>query len=187
MSDLTGYDSSFFVSSDYCETTYEIGSVKQTLLCLKSATTDLDLTGQIVWPASQVLAWFIHQFRDLFKEKCVLELGSGCGLAGLVAGQLGASEVYLTDSSSVVLQMLEKTVKLEQNQRGCEKKVFQLEWSQTETTEKLIEEFKQQERFPDVVIGADVFQTSFGSPKLLFQTIKDITKSHPLKSSHSFI
>ena len=46
--------------------------------------TDHDLTGQIVWPASLLLSWFIHSKigRDSFENETVLELGAGCGLAG---------------------------------------------------------------------------------------------------------
>eukprot|EP00210_Caulerpa_lentillifera_P006879 g6576.t1 len=187
MSELLGYDSKLFLNSDYSETTFEIGGIKQTVLCLNSSTTDLDLTGQIVWPASQVLSWFLHQFPDLVRNKTVLELGSGCGLAGLVAAQLGASTVYLTDSSPVILHQLQKTIELNCNQGGGEKRISRLEWGQQETIKRLIDEFKEQGKFPDVIIAADVFQTSFGSPALLFQSIKHITESHPSKKMTFYV
>lgn len=47
--------------------------------------TDHDLTGQIVWPAAKVLSWYIATNNDVFKNKVVLELGAGTGLAGFVA------------------------------------------------------------------------------------------------------
>ena len=53
--------------------------------------------GGIAWPVGKVLSWYIaRRGRHYWKGKRVLELGSGTGLVGLVAGYLGAHTV-LTD------------------------------------------------------------------------------------------
>jgi predicted nicotinamide N-methyase len=57
------------------------------VLCSKSATTDFDLTGQIIWPSAIDLGRFIIDNALLFKGKNVLELGAGAGLSGIVAYQ----------------------------------------------------------------------------------------------------
>eukprot|EP01025_Chloroclados_australasicus_P062420 TRINITY_DN8202_c1_g1_i1.p3 TRINITY_DN8202_c1_g1~~TRINITY_DN8202_c1_g1_i1.p3 ORF type:complete len:143 (-),score=15.32 TRINITY_DN8202_c1_g1_i1:708-1112(-) len=53
-----------------------------------------------VWPSSVALADYAikqdQQFPGIYKAKKVLELGSGCGLAGLTFGALGA-HVLMTD------------------------------------------------------------------------------------------
>lgn len=55
---------------------------------------------------SQVLSSYLLQ-RGLssLKNKTVLELGSGTGLVGLVAGYLGAEHVWITDQRSVCLYL----------------------------------------------------------------------------------
>ena len=56
--------------------------------------------GGIAWPAGEVLSrYIVRQGRDYWRGKRVLELGSGTGLVGLVAGYLGAHTV-LTDQRS---------------------------------------------------------------------------------------
>lgn len=46
--------------------------------------TDLTLVGLQVWRGALLLADYIFHKRDEFKDKRVLELGSGVGLTGLV-------------------------------------------------------------------------------------------------------
>lgn len=69
--------------------------------------------GLHVWPASIVLAEYIWHHQGLFREKCVVELGCGTGLAGIVAALVGA-QVTLTDSASLprVLDNAEHNCKL---------------------------------------------------------------------------
>ena len=59
--------------------------------------------GGIAWPAGEVLSrYIVRRGRDYWKGKRVIELGSGTGLVGLVAGYLGAHAV-LTDQRSASL------------------------------------------------------------------------------------
>ena len=41
--------------------------------------------------------YMVQQDQRLFNGKCVVELGCGTGLAGLVAYRLGAEQTWLTD------------------------------------------------------------------------------------------
>lgn len=99
-----------FLNEDYDVVTYEIGDVSQRVLCLQSASTDHDLTGQVVWPVSVLLAWFVASRRERLRGSRVLEVGAGCGLSGLVAATCGAARVALTDGSDVVVRLLEQGV-----------------------------------------------------------------------------
>lgn len=52
--------------------------------------------GTTIWPSSDLLAKLIFQNEDFFRNKTVLELGCGPGLAGIAAAKCG-SHVFLTD------------------------------------------------------------------------------------------
>eukprot|EP01023_Acetabularia_acetabulum_P013350 TRINITY_DN16417_c0_g1_i1.p1 TRINITY_DN16417_c0_g1~~TRINITY_DN16417_c0_g1_i1.p1 ORF type:complete len:264 (-),score=36.07 TRINITY_DN16417_c0_g1_i1:126-917(-) len=69
-----------------------------------------------VWPSSVALANYAVQQNllqpGIYKNQKVLELGSGCGLSGLVFAALGA-HVILTDLEKVV-PMLTQTIQLNQ-------------------------------------------------------------------------
>ncbi|KAJ3484442.1 hypothetical protein NLI96_g5642 [Meripilus lineatus] len=56
--------------------------------------------GGVAWPAGEVLSRYIAR-RGSLSGKTILELGSGTGLVGLVAGMLGA-HVWITDQAFVV-------------------------------------------------------------------------------------
>eukprot|EP00276_Gloeochaete_wittrockiana_P007080 CAMPEP_0184647800 /NCGR_PEP_ID=MMETSP0308-20130426/4800_1 /TAXON_ID=38269 /ORGANISM="Gloeochaete witrockiana, Strain SAG 46.84" /LENGTH=257 /DNA_ID=CAMNT_0027079083 /DNA_START=94 /DNA_END=864 /DNA_ORIENTATION=- len=47
--------------------------------------------GCALWDASIILARFIYTYRHIFESKAVLELGSGCGLPGILAGMFAKS------------------------------------------------------------------------------------------------
>eukprot|EP01100_Stratorugosa_tubuloviscum_P004402 TRINITY_DN209_c0_g4_i1.p1 TRINITY_DN209_c0_g4~~TRINITY_DN209_c0_g4_i1.p1 ORF type:complete len:230 (-),score=81.97 TRINITY_DN209_c0_g4_i1:73-762(-) len=68
--------------------------------------SDIDSIGKTVWDGGIVLSkYFEKKFVDIFKDKNVLELGSGTGLAGITAGLLGA-KITLTDYDDGVLDLL---------------------------------------------------------------------------------
>ena len=97
---------SLFLDEDYKELTYSfLPGMEQTVLALTSAGTDFDLTGQIVWPVSVFLAWFVATNEPLFRAKTIVELGAGTGLGGFVSARVSAHTV-LTDGNDVVLKML---------------------------------------------------------------------------------
>lgn len=52
--------------------------------------------------------------------------------------------------------------------------VCQLEWGNEEHVQNLIKRFRENKKWPTVIVGADTFQTSFGSPSLLFRCIKTL-------------
>ena len=97
-----------FVDTEYVSREFAMpdGS-SQPILGLASASTDFDLTGQIVWPVSVLLArYVVDRVRPAGQR--VLELGSGCGLSGLAASSCGAASVTLSDGNDVVLSLVSR-------------------------------------------------------------------------------
>ena len=74
------FDPGLFLNEDYAEHSYELGEgAQQTCLCLEGASTDHDLTGQVVWPVSVALARFVAARLDSLKGRRVVEVGAGKG------------------------------------------------------------------------------------------------------------
>eukprot|EP00929_Paragymnodinium_shiwhaense_P113257 TRINITY_DN81515_c0_g1_i1.p1 TRINITY_DN81515_c0_g1~~TRINITY_DN81515_c0_g1_i1.p1 ORF type:complete len:478 (-),score=133.93 TRINITY_DN81515_c0_g1_i1:43-1476(-) len=73
-----------------------------------SNTTD-DATGLLVWPAARAFSAHLCKHPEIVRDKRVVELGAGTGLAGLVAAALGAKEVVMTDLTAT-LPLLRRNV-----------------------------------------------------------------------------
>ena len=86
-------------------------------------------TAYKVWPCAQALAEWLHASPDAPKldGRNVLELGAGCGLAGLSAWCGGATHVCLTDLPEN-LERLRDVVK--QNKATANITVTALDWTQ---------------------------------------------------------
>lgn len=53
---------------------------------------DYDLTGQIMWPAAQLLAEYLAAHTSVMTAcSCALELGSGLGLPGILCAKVDLS------------------------------------------------------------------------------------------------
>ena len=125
------------------------------LLASPSATTDPELTGQVIWPISTLLGHYIASpmGRKLIYGKNVIELGAGCGLPGIVASKCGANHVTFTDGNEVVVNSL-----LQQNAvqyTGCPTSVSQFVWGNIEHLRSL--QSVNGKPF-DIVLAADVVQ-----------------------------
>jgi len=85
------------------------GNLTMNLRQSTAASTDYDLTGQILWPVSVLLAHYMASKRGqaLAQGRKVVELGAGCGLPGLTAAHY-AKEVLLTDGNESVVELLEQ-------------------------------------------------------------------------------
>jgi len=105
------------------------------------------------WPSGRRLAALLAASPALVRGRSVLELGAGCGLAGLAAAALGA-RVILTDTPSAgrVLAQLRRNAAL----NGGAAEVRALEWAEPEGGGGGEEEWLAPgERF-DLILGADV-------------------------------
>lgn len=125
--------------------------------------------GCVVWDAALVLAKFLENkhFPDKYwTSKKVLELGSGTGLVGLVAGCLGA-DVMLTDLEELVPLLSEN---IERNKELIEGTAVSrtLKWGGTSGLE-----------IPDVILMSDlVYYPEALNP--LCETLTELTNEHSL-------
>ena len=81
--------------------------------CLSHADARLqhDVTGWTVWGSSVVLARFIEARAGLFATQSLLELGAGCGVAGLwAAARASPACVYLSDYNELTVSNLRRNV-----------------------------------------------------------------------------
>lgn len=160
---------SLFVSEDYITKTFNFQDDVQLLLCSNMSSTDHDLTGQIVWPASILLSWFlhhkIHYENDSFKGKDILELGAGCGLGGFYLANFGSPDnVSITDGNEIVCRLLKKNQDFlgfssksnfeEGTRRKTTVNVVKLLWGLNNEMLSFWE--NNHNRYPDYIIGADV-------------------------------
>lgn len=144
-----------FVCEDYVAKEFVFDSESQQLLCSNMSSTDFDLTGQIVWPASLLLGWFVFSHRnDIFRNKRVLELGAGCGLAGFFAAKFANSSpnsVFITDGNDIVMKLLKKNHDFLQCSEQVQ--VKKLLWGKISDLQIL---YPTPEQLPEVIIGADI-------------------------------
>lgn len=132
-------------------------------------------TGAVMWDSGIVLAKFLEHAADAnllqLQQKKVVELGSGCGLAGCVAALLGG-DVILTDLTDR-LKLLQKNVT--ENARKLTKRgsarVMELTWG--EDLEKELLEPQQ----ADFVIASDVVYNEDVVPDLI-DTLRALCGSH---------
>uniref|UniRef100_A0A0E0EF32 Methyltransferase type 11 domain-containing protein n=1 Tax=Oryza meridionalis TaxID=40149 RepID=A0A0E0EF32_9ORYZ len=75
--DVVCLDPSFFVDRSYEMTTFTFGSQVLHLLCLRAASTDYDLTGQLVWPGAVLMNTYLSEHPETVKDHSIIELGSG--------------------------------------------------------------------------------------------------------------
>ena len=94
---------------------------------------------------------------EFWKGKRVVELGAGCGLAGLVAAGLGAEEVLLTDQHIALLE--HNAAKNAAVTTPAAVKVQQLRWGDVSAAAAAL---GSPPRPFDVVLGADVLQEAGG-------------------------
>ncbi|KAK3242072.1 hypothetical protein CYMTET_48216 [Cymbomonas tetramitiformis] len=72
----------------------------------------IDNTGVIcLWPAEEALTHFCVKNSHIFRDKRVLELGAGVGLAGIALAAMGiAKEVVLTDGNPTCVDVLQENL-----------------------------------------------------------------------------
>ena len=76
---------------------------------------EVDNTGNVcVWPAEEVLAFYLARHPEIVQDKVTLELGGGMTcLAGLVAAKwAGARRVVLTDGNAKAVENVERILKV---------------------------------------------------------------------------
>ncbi|XP_051142993.1 protein-lysine N-methyltransferase EFM3 isoform X2 [Andrographis paniculata] len=176
--DIVCLDESFFVNDDYQLTRFAYGSQVLELYCLQSASTDFDLTGQLVWPGAELMNDYLSKHYEMLRGCSVIELGSGVGITGILCSRF-CSKVVLTDHNDEVLKILKRNIELHQSSQESHCLATEkLEWGNSEQLNNILQ--KHPEGF-DLVLGADIcFQQS--SIPLLFNTVGKLLRRSQCKT-----
>lgn len=161
------------------------------LLCSQAASTDFDLTGQVLWPAAALLASYLVAGKSddegergdktsssegrshAAGSSSACELGAGLGLSGLAAVACSRlRKLVLTDGSDVVLRVLErnaqrvKALAEERAQETVSVSTRLLEWGDEAAAAALREEHSLDGKGFDLLLGADVAYSLSALPAL---------------------
>jgi len=170
------FNCELFVDKSYQMKLISVADVDVQLYALhRAASTDHDLTGQIVWPAARLLSLYLVLNPDTCRSRSVLELGAGAGLAGLVAAKLSAdpSRVTLTDNNLLVLELLQRNVDVNFSDETVKPHCCKLCWG-----DESLDEFSDKYGSYDLILGADVVFWPQAVP-LLFQTVHQLLAKQP--------
>eukprot|EP01060_Flectonema_neradi_P008824 TRINITY_DN16312_c0_g1_i1.p1 TRINITY_DN16312_c0_g1~~TRINITY_DN16312_c0_g1_i1.p1 ORF type:complete len:232 (+),score=38.88 TRINITY_DN16312_c0_g1_i1:135-830(+) len=83
---------------------------------------DVDGMSLQVWDGSRKLSGWMRDEPELVKGKNIMEIGSGVGLASLVAARLGAESVLCTEYTEIALSVIHQNIvanNLEESCRSC--------------------------------------------------------------------
>ncbi|EFA80249.1 hypothetical protein PPL_07074 [Heterostelium album PN500] len=171
-----------FINKVYTKKEVECCGLSVNLYVLNSASTDYDLTGQVIWPAAKMLTRYIVNNSNIYDpNNPILEVGSGVGVCGLFLARLG-KRCILSDYNDIVVDLLKMNI--EQSTKDgyptCE--CIKLDWSNQSDIENTFKQSTNSEGF-DTIIGSDVVYWQ-SSIEPLFQTVNQLL-SH--KESSSFI
>jgi len=114
-----------------------------------------------LWPSSLGLGEYILENRSYFKDKKVLELGCGLGLAGMAARAADA-DVLFTDYDPIALEFTRRNFR---RNFGCLPRTRLMDWRSPAPQETY-----------DIIIGADIlYERKMLAPLLNFcsRTLKD--------------
>ncbi|CAF1701740.1 BnaC03g26630D [Brassica napus] len=173
--DIVCLDESFFVNDDYQLTTFTFGSNVLELYCLQSASTDFDLTGQLVWPGAMLMNGYLSDNADILQGCSVLEFGSGVGITGVLCSRF-CRKVVFTDHNDEVLKILKKNIELhEHSSPSAELEAAKLEWGNTDHLGEILQ--KHSDGF-DLILGADIYilLCSQSSVPLLFDSVEQLLR-----------
>ena len=153
-------------------------------LVVKERSNDLeeDGTGLNIWDGAILLANYLQLHPDIVRGKRVLELGSGPGFVGIVAGLAGALEVVLTDLPYCLPLMKENVERNMEAARssGCQRMTCSvLDWYSPPSDSSQLG--FAADKTPDVILVADcVWLEELVAPLVQsIQAILEICDSSP--------
>uniref|UniRef100_A0ACD5WNB8 Uncharacterized protein n=2 Tax=Avena sativa TaxID=4498 RepID=A0ACD5WNB8_AVESA len=153
--DIVCLDPSFFMNRDYEMKTFTYGSQVLHLLCSSSASTDYDLTGQLVWPGAVLMNTYLSEHPETVKGRSVIELGSGIGITGILCSRF-CKEVVLTDHNDEVLEIIKKNIELQSTSGNADAALTaeKLEWGNNDHVSNIV---KEHPAGFDLIVGADIY------------------------------
>ncbi|KAF8528919.1 putative methyltransferase-domain-containing protein [Hysterangium stoloniferum] len=164
-------EQSDIIPSQLPTTAYQLISLPVTSGQDETPSFDVKLTvdagpgcGGVAWPAGRVLSNYLSTRKSL-QGLSVVELGSGTGLVGIVAGLMHAESVWITDQEPL-LELMRTNVSL--NGLATNVQVAELDWG-TDIPPTI-------PRSPDLVLAADCvyFEPAF---ELLVSTLSALATS----------
>ncbi|XP_072090838.1 uncharacterized protein [Arachis hypogaea] len=177
--DIVCLDASFFLNDNYQLTNFTFGSQDIQLFCLQSASTDFDLTGQLVWPGAMLLNDYLSKNVEMLRGCTAIELGSGVGITGILCSRF-CHKVVMTDHNEEVLKILNKNIELHScsdNTSPSSRGLFanKLEWGNSDQINDILQ------NHPggfDLVLGADIY--------ILMNIILNLSTRFNISHSYSF-
>eukprot|EP01054_Gregarina_sp_Poly1_P009929 Gregarina_sp_Poly_1__9928@NODE_652_length_6929_cov_76_457010_g495_i0_p2_GENE_NODE_652_length_6929_cov_76_457010_g495_i0NODE_652_length_6929_cov_76_457010_g495_i0_p2_ORF_typecomplete_len246_score23_69Methyltransf_16/PF10294_9/8_7e34PrmA/PF06325_13/0_00032Cons_hypoth95/PF03602_15/0_00042MTS/PF05175_14/0_0013Methyltransf_9/PF08003_11/0_018Methyltransf_31/PF13847_6/0_043Methyltransf_23/PF13489_6/0_083_NODE_652_length_6929_cov_76_457010_g495_i035194256 len=144
---------------------------KQSLYVSTAACTDYDLTGEVLWPMSRLMSYYLLSHPEIVKDKHVCELGAGAGLPSFVALQMGAASVHMTDGQLDVLDLCTKSIECLSDNLRSKCSCLLLRWGDELPVALLPAEL-------NVIIASDVIYGVTAIP-LFCQTLQDLFQKYP--------
>ncbi|KRX09074.1 hypothetical protein PPERSA_01961 [Pseudocohnilembus persalinus] len=141
-----------------------------------------------VWdPAICLLKYFEKNFTKLqekFKQKNIIELGSGTGVIGLCLDEFEPEKVILTDMEQY-LQPIHNNIQINKNKLQGKYEVQKLTWGK-ENKEQVKQILNILNNQIDIVIGSDLTYVSENTDKL-FETLDIIYQLSENKQNFQFL
>ncbi len=130
-------------------------------------------SGQYLWPAATAAGYHLIEHWEILKSENVIELGSGCGVTGLVSSKLSETKsVIFTDYDPGSLELIKENISLNENDRTAVCSEHLLEWGQP-----VPESVKQQHQYPQqgfkLILGSDLLYC-MGVVEPLFRTVDEL-------------
>ncbi|CEG42734.1 Predicted methyltransferase [Plasmopara halstedii] len=140
---------------------YTIPKTEASIIVTCRVASVMNDVGLKIWEAGWLLAEYIIAHKSEFKDRKVLELGSGVGFTGMVlACVCHARHIVLTDYAPSVMQNLRYNVELNMSKFICPIQVQMLEWESWHPQEADDEK-------PDILLAGDCVYDIAAFPHLM--------------------
>ncbi len=166
-----GTELKIITESEAAEASPDIKKAADSIAWAGASKKESHWTGKSTAPSGQVLARVLMNMSDLVHDNRVVELGSGCGVAGLTAGKLAARETYLTDQvpfmAKANLDNLLEDERVDARSSLWNVRVKRLQWGDAKTIKDLQPPFR-------LVLGSDLLYRA-SDHDLLASTIERLS------------
>ncbi len=126
----------------------------------------VEISGQRLWCGSLAVVEFLLAHPKYVENNCILELGAGTGVLGMLCSRLGATKVLLTDNDTRSLNHM--TADCDRNKVAAQ--VMELDWFKPPTDGEL-DTLKSPGNEPFKVVAGDVLYK-----RALLEPFMNITK-----------
>lgn len=106
---------------------------------LENQTKGVEISGQKVWCGSVVVSEYMLRNPEIVRNKCVVELGSGTGIVGMMCHRLGAGPIFFTDHDIRSIHNMTVDV-ITNNITNCS--IHVVDWFQEGHCERLLQEVR---------------------------------------------